>query len=336
MNTIDEYNIDLKICPPSHSMRITQCTMGDLHANAIKFLYVLIRNGVLACSPEHYQRALMLYQASFTKHTKQQFDTLIDSLEVINSTTLIRLLGDTLADRGNHDWFVLKIFEKLMHAGVSVRITLSNHDQIFLNVIGLNGESAKATLPLPDNISRSYLALYRSLEDGIMTKSSVDDLVNQVYLPQLILLDYSFYNEQLTIFSHAPMDLDTIKELAQQFEVLYEGPCMFGLMRTIEQINKQFKHMISLGLLNQAIGLNTAVYNAIWMREKGLFLARGNQETRDIPGLRFVYGHDLGCPKESLPANIIRLDNSVGKGNLQSNGEQIVAYVSSEPIVYNI
>ena len=117
---MDTAVIDLRRCPCPHHYQITQVTFGDLHANAIKFIYNLIRNGICApVSDASYDEQLKLYEYTqpLTKAGFDAFNQWIDAhLQVIDTTIMVRLIGDVLADRGRNDWFVLKIFAANMGA----------------------------------------------------------------------------------------------------------------------------------------------------------------------------------------------------------------------------
>ncbi|MCH9757260.1 MAG: hypothetical protein K0U37_08750, partial [Gammaproteobacteria bacterium] len=61
---IDQIDVDLRSCPEPYSgLPITQATMGDLHANAIKLIYNLIRSGVCKIEPEDYAMLVRIYES---------------------------------------------------------------------------------------------------------------------------------------------------------------------------------------------------------------------------------------------------------------------------------
>ena len=97
-------------------------TIGDLHGNTIKLLYFLLRHKIIdfraECDKQKtYQAFVDLYEQSRDRTlTKPQLETilqtfhqLVDTIEVIDNDILIRLIGDEVADRGNNDYFTLKL-----------------------------------------------------------------------------------------------------------------------------------------------------------------------------------------------------------------------------------
>jgi hypothetical protein len=334
---MDTAVIDLRRCPCPHHYQITQVTFGDLHANAIKFIYNLIRNGICApVSDASYDEQLKLYEYTqpLTKAGFDAFNQWIDAhLQVIDTTIMVRLIGDVLADRGRNDWFVLKIFAALKHAGVCVRTVLSNHDCMFLDAMGFNGEARMREVPRALEINlqgNANLELMYAIQDGVILFDEVNQLVHDAYLPTLVMLDYSLSHDgKLTIMTHAPVDLRMIEELAEAFDVIYEGPEIDGLVRTIKAINQAFQRIVHEGRTEEILIPGTVVFNALWTREPDLYQARGNRDTQNIPNITFVYGHDK--QRTHVSANVIRLDNHIGKGNLEANDEINIGYMSNDP-----
>ena len=85
--------------------------------------------------------------------------------------------------------------------------------------------------------------------------------------------------------THAPIDLQSIEELAEAFKVEYKGPDIDGLVCTIKAINQAFKSIIDEGRTEEILMPGTVVFNALWTRESGLYQARGNQETQNIDNI---------------------------------------------------
>src|SRR5580765_5689167 len=96
----------------------TEFTIGDLHGNALKFLYFLVRHGILSISREQYKTLVKIYHTpvdDLDHNQLQQFKTILNQAKV-NNKGKIRLIGDEHADRGMNDYFTLKIIEKLENA----------------------------------------------------------------------------------------------------------------------------------------------------------------------------------------------------------------------------
>ena len=272
---------------------------------------------------------------------------------ISNPNILVRFIGDSLGDRGRNDWFILKILSKLKAENVHMRTTMSNHDTLFLDAMKRHGRLAKkhALKVLEKGWKRrghrqgnSFFEFQDLLEQGFVSKTEVASLIKNVYLPTLVLLDYSLDSTtgELSIMSHAPIDLQSIQELADQFEVQYEGPSVQGLMRTIDAINQEFDYALKERKTNLVLQAGTAAYKVMWMRElphknePGLYASRGNQETRNIDNIIFIHGHDRGQADHKVSPRVVRLDNGIGKGNLKSNDETEVVFISDETIFHSV
>ena len=107
-----------------------QITIGDLHANALKLLHLLIQEGVVLTTPERYHTFFRLYHIPAEHITKEELTTLfeiINQLEVRNPNVLIRLIGDEHFDRGCNDLYIDIILRKLHQEDIDYEIILSNH-----------------------------------------------------------------------------------------------------------------------------------------------------------------------------------------------------------------
>lgn len=423
INKIDsDANLNLRIKPTKHTHKITQFTVGDLHANFVKLIYVLIRNGVCQLSTPKYNELVALYEQKppLTKQQLQQFRNIIDrDLHIIDTSILVRLIGDIIADRGRNDYFVLKILSKLKQAKVPLSILMSNHDQTFLTAYGAFGQPLKEKVDLkyekqfcrltwqnkqpqpndfnnkniseyivtpqaifyyddwdssihlvtddPEQLDKfkkrftpnqpidqlneeqledlyhitdhkpgvsqacSYIELQRSITNGLIEKQEIDQILKEAYFPHLKLLDYTFEDGYLTIISHAPIDLLDIEQVAQQFEVPYQGPNIEGLIRTITAINQEFRYAVHSNITEQVLAKGMPAYKILWQREDELYKARSNLDTLShIPNIRFLYGHDKTFSDASFAENVIRIDNHLGQKGLDSYGETNISYISND------
>ncbi len=335
---MDMDEVNLRRCPHAHGYHITHVVFGDLHANAVKLVYNLIRNGICApISDASYDELLAIYDYTppLTKAYVHSFELWMRRhFKVIDTTVMVHLIGDVLADRGRNDWFTLKILEALKHNGVCVRIVFSNHDCLFFDAMGLNGEIRKREAPRALEKNRqgnSHLELMQAFEDGVFLADDIKALVLKAYLPSLLMMDYFVGNDKkmLTIVSHAPTDLTGIEQLANVFCVPYDGSIPNGLVRTINAMNSAFKAVVQAERTHEFFVPGMVAFDALWTREQSLYQARGEQETRAIPGITFIYGHDK--KRDVVPKNVIRLDNHIGKGCLESYGEMEIGYLSNSP-----
>jgi len=129
-----------------YSKNDSEVTIGDLHGNSMKLMFMLIKHGVAkGISDDDYKNLVEIYKKvpskapwhgeevkELTKKDITEFNQILDKL-VFNTEIGVRLIGDELADRGSNDYFTLKILEKLRKNNVPVEITVSNHSIDFLH-----------------------------------------------------------------------------------------------------------------------------------------------------------------------------------------------------------
>lgn len=112
-----------------------QITIGDLHGNAMKLMFMLVKHGIATNINEaEYNRLVEIYKTptqDLTKKHLDEFNQILSKIE-FSKDSLVRLIGDELADRGNNDYFTLKILEKLNEHKVPVEIIVSNHSIEFI------------------------------------------------------------------------------------------------------------------------------------------------------------------------------------------------------------
>ncbi|MCK1859324.1 hypothetical protein MXE00_13165 [Legionella pneumophila] len=128
--------VDIYQLPPVDlTHKGTEITIGDLHGNAMKLMFMLVKHGIATnISIEDYNRLVEIYRTptkGLTKELLGEFNEILTKIK-FNSDSTIRLIGDELADRGNNDYFTLKILEKLNEHTVPVEIIVSNHSIEFI------------------------------------------------------------------------------------------------------------------------------------------------------------------------------------------------------------
>lgn len=319
----------------------TQITIGDLHANAMLFLYFLAEKGVIKISDAHYERLKNIYLKNPTLSSERdesevplsqedilEFNTIIDELEV-GEKPLVRLIGDEICDRGQNDYFIFKILNKLKKSGVPTEILLSNHGIEFLIPYeNLSDDVSELGAP---NINffgqaRSLNNMRMLIQEGLITREEVDELVKEVYGPNLKLISYSIDQNDITIYSHAGIDLETIRFMALKFRdfgVVYNDDSIEDLARTIDAINDVFAEHVKSGTVHKLPVNLTAPPNAeedpvtfaLWNREySGL---KRNKEHKGY-NVFYVHGHDS---QEPTHENIINLDGVLAKGVAANEGE---------------
>ena len=320
---------------------LTDLSLGDLHANAVKLLYFLVRHGICQISAEHYTRLVAIYKmpvSSLTEKEIAEFNRLVASMQITNRSLLVRLIGDELSDRGSNDYFVLKILQKLHQENVNVEVLISNHGVEFVEAYERfkerdnQFEITTLVSHAPSLTRMSYL-----VEKGLVKADEVLEIANQCYKPHLKLISYSLdeKTQGITIYSHAGIGLESIQALAQKFHIAYKDETSKQLALTIDKINQKFNQIYVRNncvhtLYSQAElkdgyyqrmfykGSNVIEY-IMWNREC-TFLHR--PEYYNNYPVSFVHGHDS---KDFTGGNIFNLDGDSGKTlYLHQDGEYIV------------
>ena len=316
----------------------TQITIGDLHGNAMKLMFMLVKHGIATnISKEDYNRLVEIYRTTTKDLTKEllgEFNEILAKIK-FNSDSTIRLIGDELADRGNNDYFTLKILEKLNEHTVPVEIIVSNHSIEFIEAYEKQ-DDFHAPMLSQGGHAPSMEKLQILVETGIVTREEILEITKKAYKPTLRAISYSLSedNKGITIYSHAGIGLNTIKSLAQKLDVEFKDTTAVDLARTIDNINEQFQKHVQ----------NNTV-NTLYTREKMYAGYSGYSDLSDAPfefimwnrlyhhidrpavhsgyNVNFVHGHDFSDPTKD---NIYNLDNSLGKMEHWNKGTYTVLY----------
>ena len=210
----ERVNIDIRPTKAEET-GTTDITLGDLHGNAIKLLYFLVRHGICDISNEQYARLVQIYktpQDLLTRALLDEYNTLIAGMAVINHDVLVRLIGDELGDRGSNDYFVIKILQKLSKDKAKLEILLSNHGVEFVEAYERFVERKnKFETTLLDNRfhAPSLQALANLVERRLIDAQEIFEFVNSSYKPSLKAISYTLDPAKpgITIFSHAGVGL---------------------------------------------------------------------------------------------------------------------------------
>tara|TARA_R110002110_G_scaffold415719_1_gene654214 strand:- start:52313 stop:55492 length:3180 start_codon:yes stop_codon:yes gene_type:complete len=172
------------------------------------------------------------------------FDALLDKIDVRDNTALVRLIGDELADRGSNDYYTLKILERLNEKGVNFNINVSNHSNEFImSYERRNAASAEADASIGEKTvvsKKQGISLGRLeylLSNGIVQQGDLDRIIENVYKPSLRIIDYSLTDDGISLFTHAPVQFQVIKCLADKVGVVYDDSSKEALAETIEKVN---------------------------------------------------------------------------------------------------
>jgi|LauGreDrversion4_2_1035121.scaffolds.fasta_scaffold231389_1 hypothetical protein len=343
-NSVDIY------CPPSpksSSSKECELTIGDLHSNAVLFLYFLQQHQIVSLTDEQYRVLVHHYGALEQAKEKQipaqqvifrtqQIIQMIESLSVIHKPRL-RLIGDEMADRGVNDLFILLILKKLYDNKVPYKILLSNHGLCFISLyLGWIQNTKQINWMMNSEMMKSFNELKYSVELGLFKQEQIKDWIETFYLPCIHLVDYSLCktSQRLTLYSHAAIGYKDVMDLAVYSEIPFQAETFLELAQTIEDIQSQFKTnifpKICKLLCNMSniddeqdarnyfsIFMKSILWKICWNRDYSeLVLFRPSRINSYF--LRYVHGHDH---KFTNDANYISLDGYLGKSLEDNCGE---------------
>lgn len=333
---INQYPKEIRVCA------YLQLTIGDMHANALKFLHILTHHGILNISSQDYQALATLYlksSAGYTRADLEKFHHILANTQVNNLTRLV-LIGDEVADRGKNDFFTLKILERLAQGNVKVDILLSNHAFDFIRAY----ETRADFLPtlMEDQHTASQIALDELVKQNIVTREEIIDLIERAYKPSMKVLSYSLdrATNTISLYSHAGIGINNIPALARKLGVPYQDDTPLALAQTIEYINAVYRR----DYVNKN-RVHTLV-DPVAMQKGYTIGARLDPDTEPFEHLMwnrryerlkrsqrykgynivYVHGHDS---QEQTGDNIFNLDNLLGK-SLEHHEERYTALLSNE------
>lgn len=304
--------------------RGAQLTIGDLHGNALKLFYFLIKHRVFTnVSHEDYRQFVKLYKKntqSITKEDLSKFKKLLAKVKVNNKGT-VRLIGDDLADRGSNDYFTLKILQKLLDKGCGLEVLLSNHLGEFIEA----HETRADYVPqgLQNGLAGSMQRMNDLIVRGLIDKKEIKNIFNKQYIQNLKVLSYTFNPEtkQMSIYSHAPIGLQTIRGLAQKLGIQYKDRKMEDLARTIDAINTKFltdyvarariHELFDNDFLDDPFDIDPITHpfaHLMWNRDHHSL--QRPEDYKDYH-LKFIHGHDYN--QRAVRGRVYNLDNELGK-----------------------
>ena len=312
--------------PPSPS---TELTIGDLHGNAMKLIYFLIREGAInGITPSNYAELMMIYETPVADLTPKQiarFNAIVNQID-LNPVGKIRLIGDTLSDRGANDYYTLMILDRLRRLNAPLEIEISNHDVDFLQASRMvKGEiQFRGNTPLdnkkgPSQI-QSRLNLNELIERFPELRAEVTIAVENAYTPFLKLIGYTLSpdGKGISLYTHAPVGLETIKALADRFYVPYRDGSAQELAGTIDAINQEVQNSGGVEKLYKNFDISdqeNPLSLIIWNRyqdNRALDRPEHKNDGANRYSLHFVHGHDTSA-REPLPKNVSNLDSEFGK-----------------------
>lgn len=315
-----------------------QITIGDLHGNAMKFIFTLVKHGIIInISDDDYQTLVKIYQkdsADLTSDDLKQFNEIINSLS-FSTEAKLRLLGDELSDRGSNDYFTLKIIEKLHSSHVPLEIILSNHSTEF--ILAYETKRKFFATVMENRFTQSMINLQILIAKKLITRDDIINIINKSYKPLLKAISYTINNDltSITLFSHAPIDIRAIRALAKRLAVDYEDFSAVALAKSIDNINACYQNYVDSNsvhtLVNKMVledGYNLKGFSSLYHPFEYIIWNR-DLEHLDLPltykgySVVFVHGHDNA---ELEKFNLITLDNYLGKSAELSSGKYTALY----------
>lgn len=329
----------------------TQLTIGDMHANTVKFLYFLFRHGLFTgLNDAEYQELahIMLKEPSDTLKAVDlsRFRVLLAKIKAQPKARLI-IIGDELCDRVGNDYFMLKFFEKLSEEDVEVDVLLSNHGADFINVIegkfktNWFGNLSHRLTSCGPSIDR----LYHLINRGLISQDEIISLTCEHYLPQVKAIVYTIdkATNRITLFTHAPVGLEVLEPLAKKLGLAdFDDSTIERLATSIDKINLAFAKALKRGNSYESLIKSQNTWEdtnlardpfeyLTWNREYNII-----NRPREHKGylLAFVHGHDRDEPDTDLD-HIFSLDSLLGHPFLAKpeQGEYLIT-VSHDDVPY--
>lgn len=334
---------------------------GDSHANGLGILHILIRENILKgidkTSYEDFANHIYpksvenkdnpLKPADLAKFNRMLRKATLNK-DYINSS--IQFIGDEVCDRGESDYYVLAILEKLVDEGAKLRIAVSNHgiEPIKLYELGhkfdCRGPWTAATDTkglLAAEHSRSMLNLQKLIDSKDfpdITRAKIDAQIKKIYGSHLKLFFYNLNEsaDEISFYSHAGVGLETIRDIAKAFKLPYKDKTAKELAGTIDKINQKFtndyvnrKKVHELfptqemdRLYTGIVTTNNPFVRLIWNRR---------YENLERPAvhhhykINYIHGHDPSDPAV-VEGHIYNIDNGLGKGLANHTAEYKMLY----------
>jgi hypothetical protein len=257
------------INPLEKLMPGTYITVGDLHGNALKLVYILIRHQLIEMGKKTYQKIAKIYNTpipnpSNNVHYESEMETYNDNMtefeEILfrcirasnpNLVGKIVLIGDIIGDRGQDDGYTFPLLYYLLSKkddhgiGFIKMIVASNHDNIALLKLFHNVDY----YPNPEHamFKRSLMNLETCINMGLIQKEGFVKVIEKHYLPNLKLIAYIEYEDEkgsshINIFTHAPIPvLLHLQNAANYYDLKIQlDGTKKTLLHMIDSVNTKF------------------------------------------------------------------------------------------------
>ena len=254
---------DLRQHPEPSKMveAVSSVTIGDLHGNALKLLYFLIREGVLSLADlNHYTEFVETYYKSLDEITIKDIETMrsIVKKSSVNNKIKVCLIGDEFADRGSNDYFTILLLQRLHTGRVNLEINISNHGLDFIYAYESGDFLNSGSFEIMPFQSGSIYALRNLIArfPDLKIYDEVIAFVDNIYKGTLRLISYDadVQNKRIFIRTHAPCDLLLIQDAAHYCNTDYNDNSLPNLMSSIDSIQLEITSFIKESRLANVLG----------------------------------------------------------------------------------
>lgn len=312
-----------------------QFTVGDLHGNAAKLLFILFEHGIASgLSKSDHKTLYYVYNTPVEWLTAEDLATFMQLLDqmTLDKGFRLRLIGDELCDRGENDYFTLLILQRLKK-DIVVDIVLSNHGALFLEAYSSQTFSTKN---LYEGQEQSMHNMQFLLAKKLINRKSVNTLIEESYIPSLKLIDFvlSWDRTKLILCTHAPAGLNAIEAVAKKFKVPFNVTSVMHLCHTIKLINDEFRLRLHNGGINQLYNRENCLRKRLSLAADPIGYLLWNRDVTSLPlstGIRgcditFIHGHEGSSGVEN---NRICLNDVFGKSKDNCKESHHYVYYSS-------
>ncbi|MHB1948183.1 MAG: Dot/Icm T4SS effector Wip [Gammaproteobacteria bacterium] len=322
-----------------------QFTIGDLHGNALKLIYFLIRQNVITLDKALYNEFVTIYTRETSKlkaKDLERFEFILSQIKE-NPVGLVRLIGDEFCDRGSNDYFTLKILQRLKTLNIPFEILSSNHGIEFMFQAEAKESFTSYVLVPPHDAS--LLNLDKLIVNGLVKREEVDKIFNECIKSSYRALSYSLGTDKnkITIYSHAGIGLTEIAAAANKLGVKFNDKTAEELAQTIDAINDQYSMYVTQNKLHELYSyeimfkgyegkvlIDSEKYPfdfMLWNRFYE-YLSRPEKHSKGNYAIDFAHGHDSS---EDTHQNIFNLDNRLGKESGYFSGRYNILYSQEIP-----
>lgn len=326
-----------------------QITIGDLHANPLLLLHILIRHQIFKISARDYAKLVLLHKAldenAYQPDLYYQFLNIIWNAQV-DKMPLIRFIGDEVADRMGNDLLMLFILKKLHDHQIPYRILISNHGLCFLShYTALINHKQQMNPRLSPEFCPSFHVMATYIAKGHFELSMLKSMVTNAYLPHLELFDYSLNHHEVHIYTHGIVGMYQLNALANEYQIPWQDRDIITFASMLEQLQNHFKRYQLKQLLNdfdRTATISQAEFAQEIYRRKHSHLDSFSDNRNLDPQMmyrpeehqgffmKFVHGHH---PEMNPPSNVISLDGQLGKHIKLSQGYLLEYLCSGEELV---